>query len=421
MLQSLVITLREGVEAALVVAIAIAYLRKIGRQDLLSTVYRAFSFAVIASFLCAWAFGRLHIGEDAYEGWTLLVSAVFVASMVVWMNRHARGLKGEIETRLQQEHTSGGRARWGIFLFVFLMVFREGVETVLLLAALRLDTEGILNSAGILIGLTLAILFGVAFVRGTIRINLRSFFKVTTAILIVVVVQLLLTGLHELSESQVLPSSQTEMRIIGPIVKSDVFFFVTILAMAGAMVLMEWRGRRAPATAGLEGAALRKAKWTAGRERMWMMASCTATAFFILAITAEFIYARSTSALSPAATVTAVDGVVRIPVASVNDGNLHRFSIESDGVTVRMIVIRRPDGSLATAFDACAICGNQGYYQHGPNVVCKNCASAIYVPTIGASGGCNPIPIESRVEGDQLVVPADKLLGGIKIFRTPSP
>ena len=421
MLQSLVITLREGVEAALVVAIAVAYLRKLGRQDLLATVYRAFGFAIIASFLAAWAFSRLHIGEDAYEGWALLVSAFFVAGMVLWMNRHARGFKGEIETRLQQEQTRGGRARWGIFFFVFLMVLREGVETVLLLAAARLDTEGILNAAGIIIGLALAVLFGVAFVRGTISIHLRSFFKVTTAILMVVVVQLVLTGLHELSEAQVLPSSQAEMRIIGPIVKSDVFFFVTILALAGVMVLMEWRGRRTGADPRLEGAARRKAIWTARRERLWMAASCTATALFILAITAEFIYARTASALSPATIVTAVDGVVRIPVASVNDGNLHRFSIESGGVTVRMIVIRRPDGSLATAFDACAICGNQGYYQHGPNVVCKNCASAIYTPTIGAGGGCNPIPIESRVEADELIVPAGKLLGGVNIFRTPSP
>jgi len=424
MLQSLVITLREGVEAALVVAIAIAYLRKIGRQDLLPAVYRAFSSAVVASLVCAWAFTRLHIGEDAYEGWTLLVSAVFVLSMVLWMNRHAKGLKGEIETRLQQAQgsspTPDSGSRWGIFLFVFLMVFREGVETVLLLAAVRLDTEGILNSAGILIGLALAILFGVAFVRGTIRINIRSFFKVTTAILMVVVVQLILTGLHELSESQVLPSSPVEMRILGPIVKSDVFFFITILALAGTMILLEWRGRRGPATVGLEGAELRKAKWTARRERLWMAASCVATALFILAITAEFIYARSTSSLSPAVPVAAVDGFVRIPVATVSDGDLHRFSIEAEGVTVRMIVVRRPDGSLATAFDACAICGHQGYYQGGPNVICKNCASAIYVPSIGSTGGCNPIPLESRVEGDQLVIPAAKLLGGAGIFRTPS-
>src|SRR5437870_2704650 len=249
MLQSLIITLREGVEAALVVAIAVAYLRKTGRQHLLATVYQAFVSAVIASLLAAWAFSRLNISEDVYGGWTLLASAVFVLSMVLWMNRSARGIKGQIETRLQEEapaNREAGRARWGVFLFVFLMVFREGVETVLLRTAVRLDTsEGILNSAGVLIGLGLAILFGVAFVRGTIRINLRSFFQVTTAILLVVVVQLVLTGLHELSESRVLPSSQTEMRIIGPIVKTDVFFFVTILSLAGAMVLMEWRGRKA--------------------------------------------------------------------------------------------------------------------------------------------------------------------------------
>ena len=151
-----------------------------------------------------------------------------------------------------------------------------------------------------------------------------------------------------------------------------------------------------------------------------MAASCTATALFILAITAEFIYARSTSALSPAVPVTAVDGLVKIPVASVSDGDLHRFSISSEGVTVRMIVIRRPDQSFATAFDACAICGHQGYYQHGPNVLCKNCASAVYVPTIGATGGCNPIPLESRVDGDQLVIPAAKLLAGARIFRSPN-
>src|ERR1035441_6994275 len=106
MLQTLIITLREGVEAALVVAIAIAYLRKIGRRDLLPAVHRAFGSAVIASFAFAWLLSHLGLGEDAYEGWTLLVSAVFVLSMVLWMNRHARGMKGEIETQLQQDRKS---------------------------------------------------------------------------------------------------------------------------------------------------------------------------------------------------------------------------------------------------------------------------------------------------------------------------
>jgi FTR1 family protein len=415
MLQTFIIALREGVEAALVIAIAVAYLRKIGREDLLSAVYKAFGAAVFASLLVAWALYRIQIDEERYEGPLLLASAVFVLSLVLWMNRHARGLKGEIETRLQQGSASQA-SRWGIFLFVFLMIVREGVEMVLMLSALRFDTSGVMQSFGTALGLGLAILFGVSFVRGTIRINLKSFFRMTTVILMVVVVQLAITGLHELSEGQILPSSRQEMALIGPIVRNDVFFFVCILALAATMLLMEWRRRRGPDIQNLQGAALRKARWSARRERLWILASCSAAGLFMLTITAEFIYAKSETDLSEAAPLTVADGVARIPVSTVNDGMLHRFSIQSDGVTVRVIVIRRPDQSIAVAFDACEICGHQGYYQKGPNVICKNCASAINIPTIGQPGGCNPIPLESRVDGDQVVIPANKLLAGSKHF-----
>lgn len=417
MLQTFIITLREGVEAALVIAIAIAWLRKSGRLELLPVVYRAVSTAVIASFCAAWVFSRIQIREEAYEGWTLLASAVFVLSMVLWMNRHARGLKGEIESRLQERAVTKSRSRWAIFLFVFLMIFREGVETVLMLAALRFDTSGLLELAGAILGLGLAVLFGFSFVRGTIRINLRSFFRMTTVILMIVVLQLAITGLHELSEGQILPSSRQEMALIGPIVRSDVFFFITILALAGTMLLIEWRGRRSAPMAGLEGAALRKAAWTARRERLWMLTSCTAAGLFILTITAEFIYARNASELSPPLSLAIANGQIRIPIASVSDGALHRFEVHSQGVSVRMIAIRRPDNSIAAAFDACHICGSQGYYQKGPNVICRNCASAINIPTIGVAGGCNPIPLPSALEGESIVIDADRLSGGAKYFH----
>ena len=416
MLSSFIIALREGVEAALVIAIAVAYLRKTGRNALLPAVYKAFAAAVFAGILVAVVLYRTNISEEGYEGPLLLASAVFVLSMVLWMNRHARGLKGEIETGLQQRAETGA-SRWGIFLFVFLMIFREGVELVLMLMALRFDTDGLMQTLGTALGLGAAILFGVSFVRGTIRIDLRSFFRVTTVILMVVVLQLAITGLHELSEGQILPSSAQEMALVGPIVRNDAFFFVMILALAATMLLMEWRRRRIPVTDNLEGAALRKAKWTARRERMWVLAACFAAAVFMLTITAEFIYAKSETELSSAAELAIADGIARIPVSTVNDGMLHRFAVKSDGVTVRIIAIRRPDQSIVIAFDACEICGSQGYYQKGPNVICKNCASAINIPTIGQQGGCNPIPLESKVDGDQIVIPADKLLAGSKHFR----
>jgi len=232
------------------------------------------------------------------------------------------------------------------------------------------------------------------------------------------VFQLLISGLHELSEGQILPSSSAEMALVGPIVRNDVFFFVAILALAGAMTLWEWRSRRKPVpVAALEGAALRKAKWAAGREKLWMVGSCLASGLFILMITAEFIYAKSTTALSTATPIVVTEGVAKIPLASVSDGTLHRFSVESDGVTVRIIVIQRPDKSVAAAFDACEICGSQGFYQKGGTVVCKHCASAIVTSSIGEHGGCNPIPVASEVQGDQLVIAADKIFKGARFFR----
>ena len=415
MLQTFVITLREGVEAALVIAIAVAYVKRIGRPDLMAVVYRALLTAVIASFIAAWGFAKINLNEDAYEGWVLLVSAVFVLSMVIWMNRHGAHMRDEIETGLQKG-TSGGSGAWGVFAFVFLMIFREGVETVLLLAAIRLDTPGILEAFGAVLGIGLAILFGVSFVRGTIRVNLKQFFRMTTVILMVVVAQLAITGLHELSESQILPSSSAEMALIGPIVKNDVFFFITILALAAAMVLLEWRGRRAPKTENLDGAALRKVRWIARREKLWMTASCTASCLFILLITAEFIYTRELTALSAAQPVVFENAAVRIPVASVNDGNLHRFVIDDQGVHVRFIVIAKPDHTLAAAYDACAICGTQGYYQKGREVICRNCASNIVIGSIGTTGGCNPISLKSRVDGDTLVIDESTLEGGVRVF-----
>ena len=416
MLQTFVITLREGVEAALVIAIAVAYLRKSGRTDLMPSVYRALVTAVLACFGAAALLLKLEISSDAFEGWILIASAIFVFTMVLWMNRHGRKLKGEIETRLQKD-TGSSRAGFGVFTFVFLMIFREGVETVLMLLALRLDTSGILQGFGAIAGIVLATLFGIAFVRGTIRVNLGQFFNMTTAILMVVVFQLAITGLHELSESGVLPSSKTEMAVIGPVVKNDTFFFVTILALAAAMVLLEYRKRRAPKTEGLEGPALRKARWSARRERVWMTASCAASCLFILMITAEFIYARQATGLSPATPVTIENGAVRIDTAALADGNLHRYALDDQGVHVRFIAVQKPDHSIATAFDACHICGAQGFYQKGSELICRNCASNLILATLGVEGGCNPIPIKSHLEGSKLVIDASVFDPGIKIFH----
>jgi FTR1 family protein len=187
MLQSLLITLREGVEAALIVGIVLGSLKKTGRESWNRIVAWGVFGAVLASLGAAYLVHRPEVGEDAYEGWLMLLGAVFVASMVGWMWRAGKRMKQGIETKLRDLSAEPSRAAAaGLFLFVFLMVFREGVETVLFLAAVSLRTSELLNLMGGLIGLCLAIALGIAFFKGSVKVDLRKFFSVTSLVLFVV-------------------------------------------------------------------------------------------------------------------------------------------------------------------------------------------------------------------------------------------
>jgi high-affinity iron transporter len=416
MLEAFIITLREGVEAALIVGITLAYLTKIGRQELRKTVYAALAAAFLGSIGVAIVISRTHLNEDAFEGWVMLVAAFFVATMVVFMMKTGRKLKGQIEGKIGL--LAGNDAWFGLFIFIFLMVLREGAETVLMLAAVSLNSSALLSFLGTLLGVLAAVAFGVMFVKGSVRINLQKFFKVTTAIMFLVAAQLLVSGLHELSESGILPSSKREMAIIGPIVSNDWFFFVTIFALAALMVLFEAK-RREPVLALASPAERRKAAWSARRERLWMVSVMTFSFVFIALITAEFVYAKSVSSLSPAAEVTFINGRVSIPLAQISDGDLHRFQAQENGTAIRFWLYQKPDGKIATVFDACQICGAVGFYKGANGVVCKNCSAPINPQSVGTSGGCNPVPLKATQTADAVIIEEADIAAGGRMFAQP--
>jgi high-affinity iron transporter len=313
-LQAFIITLREGVEAALIVGITLAYLNKIQRTDLRKSVYAALAAALVASIGVAIALSRLDLNEDIFEGWVMLGAAFFVVTMIIFMMRTGKKLKGEIEGKIGS--LAGRGSQIGVFLFVFLMVLREGGETVLILSAVKLESTALMSFIGTLLGVFAAVLFGVMFIKGSVRINLQKFFRFTTVILFFVAAQLVISGLHELSENGVLPSSKREMALIGPIVTNEWFFFVTIVALAGLMVLFDAR-RRQPQALPDTGAERRKALWSARRERLWMVSVYATSFLFILLVTAEFIYAKSVNTLSPPTAVSFSNGAVSIPLSQV--------------------------------------------------------------------------------------------------------
>jgi high-affinity iron transporter len=414
MLQAFIVTLREGVEAALIVGITLAYLTKIGRPDLRKTVYAALVSAFLGSIGVAVILSRTHWNEDVFEGWIMLAAAFFVISMIIFMMRTGRKLQGQIEGKLGT--LAGQGSSVGVFLFVFLMVLREGAETVLILSAVSLNSSELLSFIGTLSGAIVAVLFGVMFVKGSVRINLQKFFRVTTGILFFVAAQLLVSGLHELSESGVLWSSKREMAIIGPIVRNDLFFFVTIVALAALMVLLEVK-RREPASLPESPAARRKVLWSARRERWWMASVYVSSFVFIFLVTAEFVYTKSVSALSPATEVTFQNGQVSIPLTQVSDGDLHRFAASENGTTVRFWLYQKPDGKIATVFDACEICGGIGFYKGTNGVVCKNCASPINAQSVGTKGGCNPVSLNAEIVSNEIVIKEADVAAGARMFQ----
>ncbi|MGB6676232.1 MAG: Fe-S-containing protein [Terriglobales bacterium] len=414
MLEAFIVTLREGVEAALIVGITLAYLSKINRPELRKSVYAALIAAFVGSLGVAALLSRTRWNQDIFEGWVMLAAAFFVITMIIFMMKTGRKLKGEIEGKVGL--LAGRNAWFGLFAFVFLMVLREGVETVLILSAVSLNSTELLSFLGTFLGVIAAIAFGVMFVKGSVRINLQKFFRVTTVILFFVAAQLVISGLHELSENGVLPSSKTEMAIIGPIVRNDLFFFITIFALAALMVLFEVKRREAgplPASA----AERRKAVWSARRERLWMASVYASSFVFIVLVTAEFIYTKSVSALSPATEVTFVNGQVSIPLTQVQDGDLHRFAAQEGGTTVRFWLYQKPDGKIATVLDACEICGAVGFYK-GPNgVVCKNCAAPINPQSVGMPGGCNPVPLKAQVTADAVIIQEADIAAKSRMFQ----
>jgi FTR1 family protein len=424
MFEALVVTLREGIEAALVLGIIVVYLRKTGREDLSRWAYLGLAAGVAASFGCAGLFVALGIQEEAYEGWLMILGSVFVASMMVWMLRAAKRLKREIESRVEAIASRGrGAVPAGLFGLTFVLILREGVETVLFLGAVALTTDALPAVLGGLLGIVLAALFGVSFVRGTARVDLPRFFKVTAIVLFVLAAQLLIGGLHEFGELGVLPIGRNEMRLIGPIVKNDTILLASLLALPLIVLLVPGRAdaARAAAAAALEGPEKRLALARLRRDRLWKRLLASAGILVVASLTLSFAFTRLPHGIDPPAMLEPdAAGEVRVAKAGLDDGHLHRYGVPAGGTVVRFFVMKS-GSALKAALDACEVCGGAGYVERSRRLVCLTCAADINTATIGIGGGCNPIPLAYRDEGGELVIAVDDLARQAHTFHAAAP
>ena len=203
--QTLLVTLREGIEMFLIVAIAAAYLRKTGRAALLPAVAWGTGTAVLASVVLGVFLAEVAV-TPKLESLLALVAAVLVISMVIYMLRAAKEMRRHIGARLEAAAQRADRAAWlGVFLFVVFMITREGMETAFITASLFRQTDTAHFVWGALAGLGLAGLLAWAWSRYGHRVDLGLFFRVTSIFLLLFAVQLIIYAFHEATEGNLLP------------------------------------------------------------------------------------------------------------------------------------------------------------------------------------------------------------------------
>ena len=210
-IQPFIITLREGLEAFLIVAISLAYLKKTGRTALLPAVHWGIAASIGLSIGAGLLLAQAN-NQALWEGVLALTAALLVASLTMHMWRAGKRMKKEIEGRLEASSAKVGRAAFlGVFSFTLLMITREGMETALLMNSVLFQNgraDWMLVAAGALGGTLIAACIGWLWSRYGYRVNLSRFFQVTAVFLLVFVVQLLILGFHELTEANIFPNSQ---------------------------------------------------------------------------------------------------------------------------------------------------------------------------------------------------------------------
>lgn len=205
----LLITLREGLEAALIIGIILAYLARTENRQGFKPVWLGTSLAVatslVAGFIIYLVAGEFSgTAEEIFEGSAMFLAVGVLTWMIFWMRRQAVDIKSHLHSQVKSVLDSGSSL--GLVVLAFIVVVREGIETVLFLfAATRVAESPLLFASGGLLGLIIAIIIGYSLYKGASKLNLKVFFNATSVLLIVFAAGLLAHGIHEFHEAGIIP------------------------------------------------------------------------------------------------------------------------------------------------------------------------------------------------------------------------
>ena len=206
MVPSLIIALRETLEAAVIISVIIGYLNRTGQQKHKKTVVLSAVLAIIASIIGAFLFNTLAGGfegraEQIFEGITMIIGAILLTTMILWMMGH-QNINQQLENNLAKEVVK--KRELGLFFLVFVSVLREGIELVIFLGAASLVSKDN-NLIGAILGIVLAIILGYVIFSGLMKANINKFFSITSILLILFAAGLIAHSINEFEEAGIIP------------------------------------------------------------------------------------------------------------------------------------------------------------------------------------------------------------------------
>jgi len=236
MLASLILSLREGLEAALVVGIVLAALRKMQQTHLAPVIWRGVAAAIainlLAGLIITWLGAEFKgQAEQIFEGTAMLAAAGMLTWMIVWMRRQSATLQKNLEEGISLAAQQGNNL--GLFWLAFLAVGREGLELVLFLAAARMTSNALQSTLGVLLGLSIAILTGWGMYASSTRLNLRPFFNITGFLLVLFAAGLVAHGIHEFNEAGIIPVMVEHIWDLSPILSEHSTFGQLLASLFG--------------------------------------------------------------------------------------------------------------------------------------------------------------------------------------------
>ncbi len=272
-----------------------------------------------------------------------------------------------------------------------------------------LSTEVLFRVMGLVLGIIIVILSGLGIYKVTKKMEDQSIQNFVMIALLIRGISQVTVIIQRMYSLRIIPRNEYVFDFIATVINNDKYIVFVIFLVMAFIPFLVWKSNIKITQKYSNPAQLRKIKANMRNSRRWAWFVIITMITNVILMTAVSIYINREIPLSPPEDYILEEGVVKVPIKSLEDGHLHRFAYEAkDGNEMRFIAIEKSPNSYAVCLDACDICGPSGYFERKEEIVCKLCDVVMNRATIGFPGGCNPVPVPFAVhEGDLLVQRSD--------------